>query len=541
MAAPNRTLAPCAKGGCNGAPPSLYGVEIMKKILFVLAALVGLGTPAYAQEQEERVVTVKAGDTLSKIAGRNWRAVCKANALPDCTKIRVGQTIRLDATSAPEEAPQATGNRDAEGYFLWREVGIRNMRIYQGSELVRHSQVLSMRKSGLSEVEISEVVTAINNGTAEEGVMETGMRFDVVSYSTSRGVELVRKVKYVGRESHRIWRVRTSTGRVFTIIEKCDNFAIEEAPPPPPVIERPPPPVEVPPAPPPPVDIPPPPAAKKFCENIRLNLVVGAEVEIDPARAWSLYGAWGVYCMQKLRDGEIGFGLGGQHARYGSGPGNGKFRGGFDGVGPSVMRVWDRGQDLEAKLMFGKYWSDYRETDYRSRERADVLAMSVAHNDYSGRVDGSGRPERQIFALAAIPVGGSSGEWWQGNKISEGSHLQAYLNFGVRQYLQKEDPDRPWNLYAQVGGLAELRSGDDYFSCSFRLGATNKRRTFGIHAGINTCNGGIIPAIGAWYDLGNDLAKSRADRRLAAVSNDNGEGRKATTTFAGRRLAMTRE
>lgn len=450
---------------------------------------------------------------------------------------------QAEVVAGSPAATRVTGNRDAEGYFQWKTVGIRNMRVYQGAEFVRHSQVLAMRKAGLTEAEVTEVVTALQNKTAEEGVMTKGMRFGAMSYSTPKGVVVQKKVMYVGEESHRIWRVRTSGGRVITIVEKCDNVGLEEAPPPPPAPVPPPPPVvELPPAPvPPPLDTPPTPAAKRFCTNWRLNAVVGAELELAKGMSRSLYGAWGIYCMKKLDDGEIGFGGAGQAAVYGGDPGRGHFNGHFIAGGIGMMRTWNTGQDLEAKLMIGDYVSNYRESDYRAREHRTMLALSVAHNDFSGLIDGSNRPKRQIFGMVGLPIGGSGSHTWQGKDIGDFNRLSLYYNAGVRQYLLKHDPKRAWNPYVQVGILGEIRSGEDYFSCSVRVGVSNRRETIGLHAGINTCNGSIVPAIGAWYDLGTDLRLKRAERRAAAIAEDTGEGREATTTIRGRRLMATRE
>jgi hypothetical protein len=237
----------------------------------------------------------------------------------------------------------------------------------------------------------------------------------------------------------------------------------------------------------------------------------------------------------------LGFGPAGQIAAYGGNPGDGHFNGHLIGGGIGVLSVRDSGRDTEAKLMGMHYLGSYSEGDYNSRESRFGVGVSVAHNIYEGRIDGTGRPETQIFAQGFVPLGGSSEHSWQGRDLGNNSALSFAYNVGVRRYLLKEDSARNWNPYVQVGFLGEIRSGEDYFSCSLRLGVTNRRRTFGIHAGLNACNGGIVPAIGAWYDIGTDLRLKQAERRAAAIANDNGEGREATTTFVGRRLAATRE
>ena len=108
------------------------------------------------------------------------------------------------------------------------------------------------------------------------------------------------------------------------------------------------------------------------------------------------------------------------------------------------------------------------------------------------------------FAATRASIGGSAD--------GDGSRLGLFTIWAP-PILQREDPRRPWNLYVQAGALGELRSGGDYFSCSVRVGLTNRRRTFGVHAGFNACDGGLVPAIGAWFGPGNHLRLNRAERR----------------------------
>lgn len=285
----------------------------------------------------------------------------------------------------------------------------------------------------------------------------------------------------------------------------------------------------------PPVPATPTEQADGFCNNLRLNAVLGAELELNEGWARSGYGAWGVYCMKRLQDGQIGFGLAGQAAVYAGDPGNGHFSGHLIAGGFGMMRTWNSGQDLEAKIMLGDYLSTYNNEDgYRQREHHPMLAFSVAHNDYSPRLRGeTSMPERQLFGMVGLPIGGGCTSSWQGTPLEGCSNMSLYYNAGVRQWVDN-------NLYVQAGILGEIRSGDDLFSCSLRVGYANNRRTIGVHAGINACSGGIVPAVGIWYDLGTDLRLKRAARRAASVSVDTGEGREATSTFSGRRLSSTR-
>lgn len=474
----------------------------------------------------------------------------------------LGATLVLPATAEAKTthhrrtavvAPHATSHRDAAGYLPWREVGVATMRDFQNGnpEYQEWARAQALSQLGLNAYQVREVLDAMKNGTAEQGVIHQGDTFKAMSYYSKRQgrVIMLHKVRLTAAGEYEVSRVRLSNGRVIVIVDKCNNVGEEESappPPPPPAPKEstPPPPVDnTPPLPPvaPPVPVVPTKQADGFCNNLRLNAVLGAEFELNEGHARSGYGAWGIYCMKRLKDGWIGFGPAGQAAIYAGDPGDGHFNGHlitYPGIG--MMRVWNKGQDLEAKLMVGDYVSNYRESDYRSHEQRTVIGLSVAFNDYSGRINGSGKPETQLFGMIGLPIGGSSEHSWQGQPLDNPSSLGLYYNLGVRRYLLPEDPKRAWNPYIQAGILGEVRSGEDFFSCSLRVGATNRRKTFGVHAGVNFCNGSVVPAIGVWYDLGNDLRQRRAARRAAAIRPDDGSG-EATSEFSGTPLAATRD
>ena len=68
---------------------------MIKTFVMIFALFFGMAT-----QVEARVHTVQAGETLSGIAGNNWKAVCTMNHIEDCDKIDVGQKIVL-----PESMP----------------------------------------------------------------------------------------------------------------------------------------------------------------------------------------------------------------------------------------------------------------------------------------------------------------------------------------------------------------------------------------------------------------------------------------------------
>lgn len=547
-----------------------------------------------ANRATEVRVTVQQGQTLIGLAGRNWRQVCSHNRLPNCNQLRIGQVLvfpagitpvqqpvqtppasrptaaaatsrstpRATITSASPRArqqgavqtPRVVDNRN-DGFFPWRRVGASPLTRFDGGNPARqdHARSIALSAMGFNSYESRAILDRFNSNNCVAGTITAGDEFERGSFVDARGnVRVTGPVRLLDRSepTFEVCRVYLRRGDVVggytltrditvTLVRKCANVVIERRPPAPPA---PPSPSPVPPPPSitqniPPTPVPPltpTPESRRFCNNWRLNAVVGVELELDEAWARSLYGAWGVYCMHQLRDGQIGFGVGGQLAFYGSDPGEGRFRGHLIAAGPSMMRVWDSGRDLELKFMVGDYRSSYREGDYRSSEHRNILAISAAHNDYSRRLRGeTSMPERQLFAMVGVPIGGDCEASWQGN-AQDCSRLGLYYNAGARQWVNN-------NIYVQAGVLGEIRSGEDYFSCSLRVGVANDRRTLGVHAGVNACDGGIVPAVGAWFDLGTHLRIERAERRAAAITEDTGEGREVTTTFESVPLNETRE
>jgi LysM repeat protein len=74
--------------------------------------LVGLGQAAGADESSTYVV--KPGDTLSKIAPSNWRAVAAANGIPNPDLIFPGQVLQLDVPEYSDVPEYGGSESEAE-------------------------------------------------------------------------------------------------------------------------------------------------------------------------------------------------------------------------------------------------------------------------------------------------------------------------------------------------------------------------------------------------------------------------------------------
>ena len=109
----------------------------MKKVAATAAVatvgVVGFGTAAGAHSPRTHVV--QPGETLSRIAGSNWRAVAEANNLANPNLIYPGQVLTLDGsapsggssrpaaaparTQAPAPAPAPAADQSSGGGTVW--------------------------------------------------------------------------------------------------------------------------------------------------------------------------------------------------------------------------------------------------------------------------------------------------------------------------------------------------------------------------------------------------------------------------------------
>ncbi|MCB1864833.1 MAG: LysM peptidoglycan-binding domain-containing protein [Chromatiales bacterium] len=72
--------------------------KLMTAGALALASFVAV-SPAQAfmvtSAQADDYIVVAPGDTLGKLAGNRWRAMCELNALANCNVISIGQVLAL--------------------------------------------------------------------------------------------------------------------------------------------------------------------------------------------------------------------------------------------------------------------------------------------------------------------------------------------------------------------------------------------------------------------------------------------------------------
>lgn len=210
-------------------------IHVWFAALWVAIVLSSFGTVAQAAES----YTVKRGDTLSTVFGKDWKAVCGANSLKDCNKIRVGQKIVI-----PGKAQVNPPAKSPEDVFHWRHVG--------GAPLngcgAKSSAVLNEEawsKLGLSDEEKTELREKVGakKPTFTQRMLP-GKKFLSVAFCEKGKVSFRQNVAAAWSPSEKVIADTyvLSSGRKLLQVTKCGNWAVDEGvvPVSPPVVATPP-------------------------------------------------------------------------------------------------------------------------------------------------------------------------------------------------------------------------------------------------------------------------------------------------------------
>lgn len=107
-------VAACGPGGAKSSPSATAAASVAP---VVVATVAPAPSPTLAPTIEAAAYTVKAGDTLSRIASENKTsvdAIVKANDLADPDKLQVGQKLAIPpAAGGASAAPPASGSAGA--------------------------------------------------------------------------------------------------------------------------------------------------------------------------------------------------------------------------------------------------------------------------------------------------------------------------------------------------------------------------------------------------------------------------------------------
>lgn len=186
---------------------------------------------------------VQGGDTLSKIAqnysGVSWQEICRANNLPNCDRINVGQRLEIpDGSTASAPVTSAPAKKASKDVFDWRRVGadpvVKSNTWHRGNsagklELTSKQKARLMQISLLSsEVEkVAELLEmgACNMEARAPGHTWSGMGFGKGSH---RGVVKNATGGYVD-----VWACPAVGNKQIDIAMGCGNPAVNHVSPPP--------------------------------------------------------------------------------------------------------------------------------------------------------------------------------------------------------------------------------------------------------------------------------------------------------------------
>ncbi len=201
----------------------------MKKIhvwfaaLWVAIAFSFFGTSAQAAES----YTVKRGDTLSMVFGKDWKAVCEANSLKDCNKIQVGQKLVIPGKAAVRPAP---ANKAPENVFQWRHVGGAPLNGC-GAKSSAAINEEAWQKLGLSDEEKAELREKVGakKPTFTQRTLP-GKKFLSVAFCEKGKVSFRQNVVAAWSPSEAVVADTyvLESGRKLLQVTKCGNWAVDE-------------------------------------------------------------------------------------------------------------------------------------------------------------------------------------------------------------------------------------------------------------------------------------------------------------------------
>jgi len=199
--------------------------KVMKKLmtatLMVVMVLCTFFGMANAQAE---VYTVKAGDTLSKIAGKNWKVICKLNRLANCSKIFVGQQINLGTRISVKAVKVAKLTE-----FRWTRVGgapLTNCGGKSESSLSEEAWV----KLGLMDSEKEELRVMMMSKSHQNTFLQPGEHYQAVSFCKNGQVSFKQSVVTAWPKGSVVVQARTyvlTTGRKLHWVRNCGNWVLD--------------------------------------------------------------------------------------------------------------------------------------------------------------------------------------------------------------------------------------------------------------------------------------------------------------------------
>lgn len=446
----------------------------------------------------ETAYTVKPGDTLSVVVGKQWKAYADSKKLKSPFIIRIGQVLCVPQGSRVKAAT-------AQAIEPVRFIDLNRAPANRFGDLATQDKLIDLSPL-LSQEQKDETKKLFREGRCEKRVITQDMLWQAMPFKLKDGtVKFARNVRV--RDAERGGKVEVaclatlSDGTVVGNPLSCGNITpviIPKSPAPAVLTETPPEPE----APPreevtPPSPIAPPVAPTGPCANLDPKGVVGGEYERHMS---AHFASAGLYCLWRGEGGSHGVG-GGLNASVARGTvaTGGVFKTKLVVGGPGYEWIDDNNWDIGLRVNFGWLEESFREGGFASGRDGTVWGPSAEYNNSQRRARGEKWfAKTQVFAMYLLPLSMTETRTWNGTALPVDHKFTSYFNAGVRQYIYDGEQA---HVYGQLGFLQE---GSDVRTMNVRLGVADPDEIVGVHAGFDKDlkNGGAFePAIGWWVDV----------------------------------------
>lgn len=188
-------------------------------VVLILCTFFGM-TQANAE-----VYTVRAGDTLGKIAGKNWKAVCEMNSLKNCNMIRVGQRLELGMASV--HSVKTVTKSVSE--FRWTRVGGAPLTNCGGKTASTLNEEAWMNLN-LTHHEKHDLREMIVLGAHQNTFVQSGEHYKAVAFCKNGSVSFKHNVVTAWVPGSVVVLARTyvlTTGRKLHWVRNCNNWVLD--------------------------------------------------------------------------------------------------------------------------------------------------------------------------------------------------------------------------------------------------------------------------------------------------------------------------
>ena len=454
--------------------------------------------------------TVKAGDTLSRVVGQQWKKYADAKKMTNPYTIRIGQELCIPQGSRVKVSIPTITNSEV---FYWRKVGGAPLKGCDGKGEAEINQA-AWKAHGLTDAERAELQTLVAGKKFEDRFVAVGEQHAEVSFCKA-GKVVVRKNVITAWSKETAVAAMTftlSTGRRMDWVRNCANWLKYGSPsstvsvPPVKAEEK----VEV--------EEVATPAEQLAVVAERFDYDLGTYAGADPnVRFAGLEGAVYPWLVPGAK-GRHAYGIGVKYDWW-SGDSKGF---GYDGdhlaIGVAYKWSGDDGRDLNVKLLSGRVKENGHERDYRSWQLYKSACLATNFTDASRERAGQTLfPEWTAWANYCRLTAKAFGHTWQGIPIADTSTLgksTALVSFGGRLYRHKNletagimsgESARKLQPFVELGFNREVPAD---FSGHLYLGVRTVDKIWTVGVGPHFSGDGVVPGFGVTFDAGREKKNS---------------------------------